>query len=55
MSGEKLFNKESALEHAKSNTDKTFIAIHDVLYDVTEFLDEVTTSTSIIFFFFFCI
>ena len=44
MSGDsstKVFSKEHLLEHVAQNADRTFLSIHDNIYDVTEFLDEV--------------
>jgi cytochrome b involved in lipid metabolism len=41
MFRKKVFSKETAVEHVKNNSSKTFIAVHDYLYDVTEFLDKV--------------
>ena len=37
----KSFTKESLVEHVQANPNNTFISIHDNVYDVTEFLDEV--------------
>ena len=37
----KIFSKESLIEHVKSNPNNTFISIHENVYDVTTFLDEV--------------
>ena len=42
----KLFNKESLIEFVKSNPANTFISIHDNVYDVTSFLDEVNFKIS---------
>ena len=36
----KLFSKESLIEHVKANSNKTFVSIHENVYDVTSFLDE---------------
>ena len=41
MSDTKIFTKASLLTHVASNLDRNIIAIHDIIYDVTEFLDEV--------------
>ena len=37
----RVFTKESLIEHAKKNPSTTFISIHENVYDVTPFLDEV--------------
>jgi len=37
----RVFTKESLIEHAKQNPSTTFISIHENVYDVTPFLDEV--------------
>ncbi len=41
----KVFSKDSLFELALTNTTKTYIAIHENIYDVTEFLDEVRKRT----------
>ncbi len=41
LNNSKIFTKESLLEHVGANSDRTYLAIHDNVYDVTEFLDEV--------------
>ena len=35
-----VFTKQSLFEHAAQRADRTFISIHENVYDVTEFLDE---------------
>jgi len=35
------FNKSSLLEHVAKNPERVFIVIHDHVYDVTPFLNEV--------------
>ncbi len=37
----KVFSKTGLFELAESNPTNTYIAIHENVYDVTEFLDEV--------------
>lgn len=37
----KVFSKTALFELAESNPTNTYIAIHENVYDVTEFLDEV--------------
>ena len=37
----KSFTKVSLIEHVQANPSNTFISIHDNVYDVTEFRDEV--------------
>ena len=37
----KSFTKESLIEHVQANPNNTFISIHENVYDVTQFLDEV--------------
>ncbi len=35
------FTKAELFEHCNSNPDKVFLSVHDNIYDVTPFLDEV--------------
>lgn len=37
----KVFTKEQVLEQSKENPNNLYIVIHDRLYDVTKFADEV--------------
>lgn len=37
----KHFDKSSLLEHVTQNQDRNIIVIHEFVYDVTDFLDEV--------------
>jgi cytochrome b involved in lipid metabolism len=37
----KVFSKTALFELTESNPTNTYIAIHENVYDVTEFLDEV--------------
>ena len=41
MDGPKLFTKEEVVDFAKQNPDKLILSIHDNIYDVTKFADEV--------------
>lgn len=38
----KVFSKESLVEFVKSHPENTYISIHENVYDVTTFLDEVS-------------
>ena len=42
MSDTKLFTTSALLEHVASHQDRNIIVIHDIVYDVTDFLDEVS-------------
>lgn len=37
----RAFSKQSLIEHAQANPNNTFVSIHENVYDVTQFLDEV--------------
>ena len=37
----RVFSKSELFDYCKANENKTIIAIHDNLYDVTKFADEV--------------
>jgi hypothetical protein len=36
-----VYSKDALFEFASKNPDRTYISIHENVYDVTEFLDEV--------------
>lgn len=41
MSESNLFTKESLLKYTSENNNRNIIVIHENVYDVTEFMDEV--------------
>ena len=41
MSENNLYTQESLLKYTTDNSDRNIIVIHENVYDVTEFMDEV--------------
>ena len=41
MATKSFENKDSLFEYINQNSDKTFIAVHENIYDVSKFMDEV--------------
>ena len=44
MSENQLLTKDQCVELAQKNSDRTYISIHENVYDITTFLDEVSPS-----------
>lgn len=43
---ETVFSKQAVLDLADKNADRTYISIHENVFDVTQFLDEVSSAHS---------
>lgn len=44
MSAQTVFNKQAVIEMANADSGRTYISIHENVYDVTDFLNEVKDS-----------
>ena len=40
LSTSRAFSKEALFEHVANNPERTFISIHENVYDVTDYIDE---------------